>query len=267
LLKSIKPAVARGQTDELARVLTSDYDLLYVLDGSTARTFTRAAYLSYIANISRVHGGPTGISYNVYSINVNRKQGEVLLSAVSTYQYQYFSLHFLESLLFKKNNNSWFLARQVFLPLSGETVGHYNISVYLLKMPVADVERYLRPLSDSFFIGNVDQILSSVLSSATDSIIGDEGEYTILFVFKQPPPPGALIVVEHQFTRPGLGALEPYRFTYTASSSDPFFVFASGTHASFGCAKGKFCEGGTITYSATINGTKAAEKTVKILAP
>ncbi len=263
--KAIKPALQSDDTTLLDRYLAPDYELRFARSKDKFQLVNRFEFLQALDRMKAADKRQRTIDYTVQAVTQGRDNNAVVISLISTYRFRHFNPRFVEGLLFERMNGGWVLSRHAVAPLHPSEGMYYNVNIIVSKISPSDARSKLATLSQTFLFGDPDRVIDDFEGvEAGKTIVGDEREYTVLFIFREPPPAGAKITIEHQFDRPNFKMLEPYRFDYGVEEASPFYAIANGTHASYQCSGGSFCNGGTITYRVFAHGQKVADRTVMI---
>lgn len=234
-------------------VLSPDFQFVYFHSDTDALVDSRESFLKYRRKW-RVSSGDINrkLIYSIHSITSDVTGTLITVWTFSTYKSKYFDPRFLGMMVFEKLSERWMLKRQVLVPLHPSKPKSYDVQIFVSQSDWAEKRRFRRRLRRK----GPDWFIDRFRKDSVDGIPGDETEHTVLFVFREPPPPGSRIRTEHQFERPWAGILRPYSFTYEIEKSQPFFVIANKTQAGG--------SGGTITFTVFLDDTKIGEKTVRI---
>lgn len=133
--------------------------------------------------------------------------------------------------------------------------GGFDTQILLLREDPDRIKAYLRAIPPE----NVREAMVYLAQRDRDSIPNDESPHTVVFVLYENLAPGTRIRTSHQFERPGLGKLGPYRFSYRLpklSLSDKPTVLINTSQAGG--------SGGWLTYRLFVGYALASEKTVTI---
>lgn len=197
------------------------------------------------------------VAYAIQSITFNEDRTVATCIALSTYESAYFRPRFIEGLTFGKTKGRWLLRRQSVTLLHPAMPKGHEVDIILAKpprlssgkSPITEFARIVRQDGPDAFV-------ELYRSRSKNSIPSNETPHSVLFVFRDAPAPGTEIITEHQFRRPGMGKLSPYRFPYYVKEAAPYYVIENSSQAGG--------RGGTITYSVFVNGERVAKKKVRI---
>jgi len=171
--------------------------------------------------------------------------------AYTTYASKYFNPHFLETLLFEKTGDGWRLLRQTLVPVVRTSPEDLKVEIYLAA-PQPDLFEDFAKIS---LAKGADHWVDLFLQRRRDWILTDRRKTSVLFVFREPPPVGAKITIEHSWKSRTVVHPPPEKLYYVVKRSQPYYVIENESWV--GC-----CAGDSATYKVYVNGIKVAEKTV-----
>lgn len=255
LIHKIKRGYERFDLESIRSALAPGFQLRYVTGPGTLEIQNLEDYLRSRGRWKVADDPNRELLLSIRDMRTDVTQRKISVVAITTYKSRFFNPRFIETYLFEKTGENWFLKTLGMVPLHPQRPELHKVDIIVSDNPNPSS---LGELTDEMIARGADALVEKYLERRRDQgFPGDEVERTVLFVFREPPRAGSSITVEHQFWRPWAQNLSPYRFTYKVHKSQPYFIIENRTQAGG--------SGGTITYRIFLDGKKLAEKVVRIL--
>lgn len=228
-------------------ILTSDFERRYLINSENLAVEDRQSYHAARRRWKTTQTEHRRLDYAIQRINIGEANRSAIVTALSTYKTKYFNPRYLETLLFEKADERWFLKRQLLVPLHPKRPELYDVQIFVSDSDWAEKRRFRRRMRRK----GPDWFIDRFRKDSVDSISSDESWHTILFVFREPPPPGSKIRTEIEFDT----ASRPSKYTYRIEKNQPFFVIANKVRSGRDFP-------GTVTFRVFLDDTKIREKTI-----
>jgi len=269
IFKKIQNAYQGMGVDGIRTDLHPDFEYVYALTADNAKLDRTLGFLA-VRQWWKEKSGSRKLSYAIQGMDLNKSRTQAFVIAIATYETKYFASRFLEAFTLEKVSKRWLVRKQTVALSAPESPESYSVQILVAdpQWPETGGQSLTQQYPKFVLDHGPDWAIEKFRSKARDSgFPGDEKERSVLFVFNETPRPGSRIVIEHQFDRPNLEPLQPYRFEYVAPQSGTYYIIENRSHASYKCGSGNLCNGGTITYRVLIDGVKVGEKTITIQRP
>lgn len=259
LLKAYRDAYNTSDLSRMERLLASNFELRYRQQRSkklyAIMVQSREKYLEKRSPWSPDQPRRDHMIVNVRDVLLHPDGKTAVVIAATTYKSKYFHPRYIETFGFKKTPDGWLL-RRVLVVLARRKPEELDVQIILSrfpggKSPIRDFNKIVKEEGPDAFVERYQQ-------RSRGSIRNDELPHSVLFVFAEPPTEDTILVTQHQFRRPGMSGLRPYRFDRKVFYGvSPFYVIENVSQAGGRPA-------GSITYSIFVGDVLVADKRVSI---
>ncbi len=236
----------------LKSALSENYERLFLASSNKVIIDDRKRYIAARSSWIKSDKPRRELRYSINEVTTDDDGKGVTVVALSTYKSKYFNPRFLETLRFEDTDGSWLLSRQTMLPLSPVSSEQLGVQIYLMSWDI-DLSSGFSKLSVS---AGADHVIERILEKTErdDDTSGSGILKQLLIVFREPPPVGTEIAVEHQWPD-NKTSLPVYRFEYEVKEVKPLFVLEN--LVTLGC-----CPDANVSFTVYVNGSIVAWKNV-----
>ncbi len=229
LRDGLQMGLAGFDLDRLETHLGQKFQRITFVNKERAVAETRAGFLAARQAWRDQRPPARRVAFSVRDITVrpNRRQAHVL--AFSTYATKFFTPRFMESMVFTKSSGKWKLIQSTLVPVHPRSPAAYEVDILLAE-----------PVWSSKGRGSFANVFAATaISKGPDHVIGQfknasfaklpaNTDLALLFVFRQPPPPGSVVTTEIIYHQ-SYGSF-PFSFDNKVEESHPFFVIENRTY-------------------------------------
>jgi hypothetical protein len=242
----------------IEKILADNFRFYYHLNDNTFLVDDKTDYLEARKGWTETVRVRREMNYSIQEMILDPSGKFITVTAFSTYTSKYFSPRFFETLLFEESTGHWTLKQQIVGLLYPNQPDLYHVEIF--------AQKFLWPRYGSPSLGGIfsrgalvegpSHVLDHYLRTGYQKVIPREGpEKSVLFIFREPPPVGSVIDIEHQLSGDPSGPLL-FQFRYKVEKKDPFFVIENRSKP--------MMSGGWVTYRVFLNGKKIGEETFDV---
>jgi len=256
VLQAIKDLKQGHETFDLTTIkqlLADDYKRHLVVAEGKVITETRRDFLAARSEWMRSAAPRRDLQYAVMGIAVSESRTPgVTVVALSTYRSTHFNPRFLETLRFSSRNGEWLLAEQTLVPLTPTSPEQFDVRILAVPWSLDTVSHF----SDIAVSVGADELMNRLTAGSKGNQVPSDGTMgQILMVFREPPPVGSVITVQHFWSGPT--SLPEYKFEYTVTEIRPFFILEN-------LAAPSCCPGNWAQFAVFVDGDKVASQTAHV---
>lgn len=218
LIAAYKDAFDNTDGAKLDGMLSADFRFVRLQDLQNASIQDRAMFMGRRAGWTRTPNPDRGFEAAIK--NVEEQDGALLVSAFVTRGTKHFSPRSIDIFTFRQTGGEWELAEIKSAPLYPIDPGLLDAQIYIGDF----IEDYAAVFEAGRAAGNPDAAIDAIDTEGGFSKYRNQLRYSVVAVFKEPPPPGSTVELIWKMTRNRVHRFSTGKIEITAPP--PYYVVA-----------------------------------------